>query len=46
MTTLENELTVLLSSYTRNHNKAYNWLVMFKRMLSSSATLAMLHTAS
>jgi len=46
MKTLENELTVSLNSYARNHNKACNWLMMFERMLSSSATMAMLRTAS
>lgn len=46
MKTSENELTVSLNSYARNHNKACNWLMMFERMLSSSATMAMLRTAS
>lgn len=46
VTALENELPMSLNSYTRNHNKACNWLVMFKGMLSGSATMAMLCTAS
>lgn len=44
-TALENEMPTSLNSYTRNHNKAHNLLVIFKGMLSSSATMAVLCTA-
>ena len=46
VTALENELPMSLKSYTRNHNKACNQLLMFKGMLSGSATMAMLCAAS
>lgn len=46
VTALENELPMSLNSYTRNHNKACNWLMMFKGMPSGLATMAMLCTAS
>lgn len=46
VTALENELPMSLNGCTSNHNKACNWLLMFKGMLRGSATLAMLCTAS
>lgn len=46
VTGLENELPMSLGSFARNHNKACNWLVVFKGMLSGSAAMTMLCTAS
>lgn len=42
VTALENELPMSLNSYTRNHNKACNWLAMFKGMLTGSVAMTML----
>lgn len=46
VTALENELPVSLNSSTRHHNKACNWLMVFKGMLSGSAAVTMLCSAS
>lgn len=42
VTALENELPMSPNSFTRNHNKACNWLVVFKGMLSGSAVVQLL----
>lgn len=47
VTALENELPLSLNTFARNHNKACNWLVVFKGMLSGlAAMMTMLCTTS